>query len=155
MEETRTMEPVRTEVTVRRSVDEAFRVFTEEIGAWWPLETHAMDERRSTGAVFEPEVGGRIYEVHEDGTEGVWGRVRTWDPPRRVVFSWKPNTNSRPPTEVEVRFEPAGDGTRVEVVHRGWEHLGPDAADVRASYGSAGGWPLVIGRFAAAADRPD
>lgn len=150
MDDARTIEPVRAEVTVSGSVEDAFRLFTEEIGSWWPLDTHAMDADRATGAAIEPRRGGRVYEIHEDGTEADWGTVLTWDPPRRLVLSWKPNRNPHPPTEVEIRFEPADPGTRVELVHRGWERLGPDAESARTSYGSDGGWHLVLGRYASA-----
>jgi uncharacterized protein YndB with AHSA1/START domain len=48
------------------------------------------------------------------------GRVTLWEPPTRLVFDWR-NLNFAPDekTEVEVRFEAIGDGTRVTVEHRG------------------------------------
>ena len=32
-----TVEPIQRSVTVNRNVDDAFRVFTEEISSWWPV----------------------------------------------------------------------------------------------------------------------
>jgi hypothetical protein len=49
-----------------------------------------------------------------------------------------------------MRFTPDGEGTRVELQHRGWEALGGDAAEVFESYDS--GWDYVVGkRYAEAA----
>ena len=85
-----------------------------------------------------------------DGAEGNWGTVLVWEPPSRVVLAWKPNTTPDPPTEVEVRFTPQGDGTLVELEHRGWERLGVAAERARAGYGQ--GWVGVLALFASAAD---
>ena len=45
-------------------------------------------------------------------------------------------------TEVEVRFTPEGDGTRVELEHRGFERLGEPAEEAHKSYSE--GWPTVF-----------
>lgn len=144
-----TTDPVRVAVTVPRTPEEAFRLYTEGITEWWPLETHSVFERDATEAVFEGRKGGRIYEVHADGRESEWGRVLAWEPPSRVVCSWQPNPDRSATTEVEVRFREVEGGTRVELEHRGWERLGDDAAAVRADY--VGGWVLVLGAYEHAA----
>ena len=139
-------------VVVRCPVERAFRTFTEGIASWWPLASHSVGEGRARTAVFETGVGGRIFERWDDGTECDWGRVTVWEPPRLVAFSWKPNPEAAAPTDVEVRFSPDGDATRVELEHRGWERLGERAREVHASYASAGGWTLVVDRYAEAAN---
>ena len=151
-----TVEPLRSSVTVRRSPADAYRLFTRDMGAWWPLEIHSLaaDEHggrvRVTSLEFEERVGGHILERMSNGSEGSWGTVLVWEPPSRVVLAWKPNTDDRPPTELEVRFTPEAGGTLVELVHRGWERLGEIAERARAEYGQ--GWGGVLSRFAAAAD---
>jgi len=110
--------PIEKTVLVARPVEEAFRIYTEELKSWWPLDSHARDTERRDTAVLEPRVGGRLYERTRDGEELDWGEVQVWDPPHRLVHTWhlgRPETA----TEVEVRFAPEGDGTRVELVHRG------------------------------------
>lgn len=143
------LSPIHKTIEVEAPIEVAFRVFTEEMGTWWPTETHAMDEGRVLEIVFEPRVGGRVYEVAEAG-EGDWATVTAWEPPHRLVLAWKPNTRPTPPTEVEVRFEALGPGrTRLELVHGGWEHLAEEAADAaegRTSY--LVGWDPVLARFA-------
>jgi len=76
--------------------------------------------------------------------------VLAWEPPARFVIDWHVNPTS-PSTELEVRFVPEGEGTRVELEHRGWEAYGDEGADRAASYNS--GWDLVLKPFIAAASR--
>jgi uncharacterized protein YndB with AHSA1/START domain len=142
---------VRKSVTVRRRPDDAFRLFTDGIGTWWPLETHSPSEGRGETVVMEPRVGGRLYERTRDGEEPVWGEVLVWEPPSRLVFSW--HLGGPVTTEVELRFTADGDATRVDLEHRGWERHGDRAAELHASYDS--GWDYVFGeRYASAADGP-
>ena len=61
-----------------------------------------------------------MYERAPDGQEHDWAAILVYEPPHRVVLEWKVNS-AAPPTEVEVRFTQDGDGTRVELEHRGWE----------------------------------
>ena len=85
-----------------------------------------------------------MYETKGDARHH-WAWVRAWDPPRRFALEWKVNPEAAGPTDVEVSFEPDGDGTRVTLVHTGWEKLGAEAAEGRAGYD--GGWVLVLGRY--------
>lgn len=142
-----TMPPVLRAVTVRCDVDQAFAVFTERIGEWWPLATHSVGRDRAVTAVLEPGVGGRIFERWADGSERDWGRVTLWEPPRRFAVTWKPNPDRSAPTEYEVRFLAGEGGTRVEIEHWGWELLGDEADEARASYDT--GWIPVLDGFVA------
>jgi uncharacterized protein YndB with AHSA1/START domain len=138
--------PVRKTIEVSCTPERAFDVFTKEIGTWWPLNTHTMLDGDATGCVFGTAPGEKIYETAPDGTKCVWGRVTTWEPPRHVTFEWKPNTNDKPPTEVDVTFEPSEGGTMVTLIHSGWERLGDGADEARASYVT--GWDPVLGQYA-------
>jgi uncharacterized protein YndB with AHSA1/START domain len=143
--------PVLKTVTVSRPVEEAFHVFTEDMGAWWPLGRYSVDPDRAEDVVLEPKVGGRLYERRPDGRAD-WGEVLAWDPPARLVFTWHPGRGSEEATEVEVRFTASAGGTLVELEHRGWEILGERAAAVRSSYEQ--GWPGVLDDYAKHARTP-
>ena len=150
------VEPVRKRVRVDRTAEEAFRLFTENIDRWWPVDlfSRAADEQYGDGVkvervVFETRAGGRLFEVTSEGVEGVWAEVVDFEPPTRIVLAWKPNDRPEPPTEVEIRFEPDGDGTIVRLEHRGWDKLGARAAEARQ--GHDGGWQVPLERFVAAA----
>ncbi len=151
------VEPITRSVTVRRSVEDSFRIFTEEIGSWWPVQTHSRATSDFEGqdvkverVEFQTRAGGRVLEHLSNGQTLAWGDVVGWDPPRRFMLAWHPTFSDRPPTEVEVRFTPDGDGTLVELEHRGWERLGPDAATLMGEY--AAGWIPTLERFRSAAE---
>ena len=147
MPETRSdrIAPVRKSITVDWKPEAAFRRFTDGIAQWWPLESHSVSESADATVRIEGRIGGRIYETGPDGVEHLWGTVTGWDPPRRIAFTWHPGQPADARQEVEVTFQPAGRGARVDLVHSGWEHLGEEADTMRAGYDS--GWDLVLGRY--------
>ena len=142
-----TLAPVLRAVLVPVAPERAFAAFTGEIADWWPLDSHSVGGRESTGLSMEAGVGGRIVEILGDGTAATWGTITAWDPPDLVAFTWHPGRDPEPATEVSVRFRAEGGGTRVELEHRGWERLErPQSA--RDQYRD--GWPAVLGAFARA-----
>ena len=139
-----TVPPVEKSVLVRCAPARAFVAFTAEIAQWWPMQTHSVAQAQARSVAIEPRIGGRIYEVAADGTESEWGRVLSWSPPAGFSMTWHPGRAANPHTIVEISFTPEGDGTRVRLVHRGWEALGANAQAARDSYD--GGWETVFVR---------
>jgi uncharacterized protein YndB with AHSA1/START domain len=138
------IEVVRKVVTVDCAVEEAFRVFTDDAKSWWPVDTHSI--HGAVGEiVFEPKVGGEVYEVSSAGEKGHWATVLEWEPPSRLVLAWNILEREGEETEVEVRFLPEGDGTRVELEHRGWERVADNGAEKRNDYDT--GWGFVLGKL--------
>ena len=121
---------------VVRSVDvavdppTAFRIFTEEIGEWYRGGRYSWNvPEQALGIEFVPGVGGSLRELHRDGGSYEMGRVLVWEPGRRLVFRYSNvHLPPDPPTEVEVRFEPVAEGTRVTLEHRGLERMPPAIA---------------------------
>ncbi len=143
-------------VSVQAPPAVAWRVFTENMGTWWPLATHKIGKAKAVDAVIEPHVGGRWFERGDDGSTCDWGRVLSWEPHSRLVLSWEissdwqhdPNLE----TEVEVRFIAEGkDGTRVELEHRHLDRFGARRDEMRAIFDSEGGWRGLLESFARAA----
>ncbi|MBA3505064.1 MAG: SRPBCC domain-containing protein [Betaproteobacteria bacterium] len=144
--------PVEISITVRCGVDDAFRLFTEGIGTWWPMRMHSVGEDRTVDVVIEGRNGGAVYELTSDGERHVWGTVFLWQPPNRVGFTWHPGRGAEDTTEVDLQFQTAGDLTEVSLKHRGWEKLREKAEETRAGYLT--GWGDVLGRiYKEAADR--
>jgi uncharacterized protein YndB with AHSA1/START domain len=132
-------------VTVSVPIERAFEVFTAEIAAWWPLQTHAVDTEHAETVVMEGRVGGRLYERTGSGEVHVWGTVAAWEPPHRIVYSWHPGRGEETAQEVEITFTAEGVGTRVDVRHYGWEVLGGRMDETIAGYDE--GWETVLGRY--------
>lgn len=138
------MEPIEKSLTLPIPPAEAFRRFTDELGAWWPLESHSVAQ----GTVaFED---GVILERAGDARHR-WGEVTAWEPPGRLAFTWHPGRPAETAQTIEARFEAEGEGTRLTLMHGGWERYGDGAERMRAQYGP--GWDFVLGRFSTHAAR--
>ena len=142
--------PVRKSILVKASQAHAFAVFTSGLGRWWPLE-HGIGKTPRKAAVMETRLGGRWFELAEDGTETTVGKIIVWEPPRRFVMTWDINSQWKPDTtigsDIEVRFiAEAADVTRVELEHRRFEQMGAEpGAKMRRDVD--GGWPKMLERF--------
>jgi uncharacterized protein YndB with AHSA1/START domain len=146
---------VRRQVVVEAPIERAFAVFTERFGDFKPAE-HNLLASPIAETVFEPRVGGHIYDRAVDGSVCRWARVLDYQPPDRVVFSWDigptwqveedPDNTS----EVEVRFvAETPERTRVELEHRNLDRHGPGWPSVRDGVGHEAGWLLYLDRYAA------
>lgn len=124
---------------VKATPERAFEAFVGEIGQWWRPNGLFAFTPRSPGVIgFEPGADGRLTETLPNGKVFEIGRIRAWEPPARLVFGWRQAAFAPgQDTEVEVRFEPVGDETRVTVEHTGWD-------SVPASHVARHGFPDAI-----------
>src|SRR5262249_46037335 len=150
---------VRVDVVVEAPVERAFSVFTEGFGRFKPREHNLLGGEDIAETVFEPRVGGHVYDRGVDGGECRWARVLAYEPPDRVVFSWdiSPHWQLEPDpertSEVEVRFiAETPERTRVALEHRNLERHGTGWEGVREGVSSTEGWPLYLERFAEIVD---
>jgi uncharacterized protein YndB with AHSA1/START domain len=111
----------------------AFEFFLDQ-QRWWPLGTHHMAESAAEAVVLEPFIGGRWYERARDGRETEWGRVLAFEPPHRILLSWRMSADwghaseSDSLSEIEVTFvAERPNRTRVVFEHRHLERYGDDA----------------------------
>jgi uncharacterized protein YndB with AHSA1/START domain len=146
-----TAAPVKKSVRVNASQEHAFDVFAERFDIWWPRDHH-IGKTAMREAIIEPRTGGRWYERGEDGSECEWGRVLAWEPPARLLLSWRINSKFVPDetveSEVEVRFIPDGAVTRVELEHR---IRAADAGLLREAVDSPRGWGSILDIYVAKA----
>lgn len=142
--------PIRRQVVVPATAADAFRLWTDDLYAWWPLEGHSV---YGTGGTVR-FVDGELVEEGPDGDRCAWGTVLAWEPGARLALTWHPGRGPDEATEVEVAFDDVvvagepGPHTLVTLEHRGWERL-VDGAEAREEYGP--GWAGVLGRFGEAA----
>jgi len=144
---------VRVATTVDLPAERAFALFVERFDQIKPRE-HNLLAVPIAETVFEPRVGGFVYDRGEDGSICRWSRVLAFDPPERFVLSWdiSPRWQLEPDparcSEVEVRFVADGERrTRVEVEHRHLDRHGDGWQDERSAVAGPGGWPIFLRRF--------
>ena len=154
MSEQATATSVQTSIVVDAPIDEAFSVFTEGIGTWWPREYNLLDVDIAE-RVFEPREGGEVYDRGTDGSECHWARVLAYEPPERVVISWdispqwQVEGDPLKTSEWEVRFiAETPQRTRVEIEHRNLDRHGDGWQGVREGVAGDQGWPLYLERYA-------
>jgi uncharacterized protein YndB with AHSA1/START domain len=145
---------VRNSIVVDAPIERAFSVFTEGIGSWFPSAYNLLPVDIAE-RVFEPRVGGHIYDRGTDGSECHWSRVLAFEPPHRVVISWDINphwqieTDPDKTSEIEVRFTAeTPERTRVELEHRNLDRHGDGWEGVSAAVAGEGGWPGCLAAFA-------
>lgn len=141
-------------VVVNAPIERAFAVFTAQFGDFKPRE-HNLLAVPIAETVFEPRVGGHIYDRGVDGSVCRWARVLAYEPPRRLVFTWDigPTWQLEPDpsrtSEVEVRFTAESDNrTRVDLEHRHLDRHGPGWESVADGVAGDAGWPLYLDRYA-------
>ena len=144
---------VRTAIVVDVPIERAFAVFTEDFGAFKPAE-HNLLGVEIAETVFEPRVGGYLYDRGVDGSECRWARVLAYEPPHRVLLSWdisphwQLETDPQKTSEWEVSFiAEAPERTRVEIEHRGLDRHGEGWEGVREGVAGDQGWPLYLQRY--------
>ena len=146
---------VRRQIVVEAPIERAFAVFTDRFGDFKPPE-HNLLRVPIAETVFEPKVGGHIYDRGTDGSECRWARILAFEPPSRVVFSWDISpqwtieTEPDNASEVEVTFiAETPERTRVELEHRHIDRHGPGWPAVSEGIANDQGWPLYLQRYAA------
>jgi hypothetical protein len=137
-------------IVVRCDVESAFRVWTEQLNAWWP-KGHSRSGDPNTTVILERRAGGRLYERTPQGVEHEWGEVLVWEPPYRFAYHWYLGSGPTLPTRVDVHFssEEAG-STRVGVTHRGPELIGELWLRNNARYDAS--WESVFAAYGNAAN---
>ena len=153
---TPTVAPIRKQIVVEAPQERAFRVFTENMDAWWPRD-HKIGAAALKEAVLELRANGRWFEKGEDGSECDWGKVLVWEPPRKLVLAWQINGawqyDAGFVTELEVTFTPEGaKRTVVELEHRNLERFGEAAPHTRDMMEQ--GWVDTLELYRGVAQQP-
>ena len=140
--------PVKQSVVVEAPIERAFKVFTEQFGSFKPSE-HNLLAVPIAETVFEPRVGGHVYDRGVDGSECRWARILVYEPPNRVLLSWdisprwQIETDPQKTSEWEVRFTAeTANRTRVDLEHRKLDRHGDGWQGVRDGVAGDQGWPL-------------
>jgi uncharacterized protein YndB with AHSA1/START domain len=145
---------VHASIVVDAPIEQAFQLFTQDFGKFKPPD-HNLLGVEIAETVFEPRVGGHLYDRGVDGSECLWARVLAYEPPDRLVLTWNISpqwqieSDPTKTSEWEVRFVAETDQrTRVEIEHRNLDRHGEGWEGVREGVGGDQGWPLYLNRYA-------
>jgi uncharacterized protein YndB with AHSA1/START domain len=131
----------------------AFDVFTARLGDWWPIG-YTFSGPAFADAAVEPRVGGEWYECTDKGERLSWGKVKAFEPGRRLVLEFGVGADRQPVSSeqsstLEITFQGlAHGGTCVHVEHRDFERQGAGGAQLREGMSSAQGWPSILAELA-------
>ena len=132
--------------------DAAFRLFANDMARWWPLDSHSLSASSGAQAqtvTVEPHAGGKVIETMADGSTADWATITDWTPGARLSLDWYVGRDPSDATQVEVTFLPEAEGTRVDLVHDGFDQLGKGGAETAVGYRT--GWARVLGQCYAGA----
>jgi uncharacterized protein YndB with AHSA1/START domain len=124
-------------ISIAAPPEKVFTAYVEQINGWWPRQglfryTFAPASTAPAEIHFEPAPGGRLYERFADGQEYTIGHILEWQPPQRLVYSWRAPDWPHA-TTVEVTFSQRANQTVVTVRHSGFDQL--DQPGASAGYG--------------------
>ena len=131
-----------------KDISQAIEIAAPVERVWQVLTSEGLVEQWLGCLEYEAKVG-HVFYMQQDAAKRAGGDVSgathcellALEAPRRMVFSWfYPGT---PKTEVSISLETDGAGTRVVLVHCGWDQFDP--AQIRAVRDAlAGGWSSFV-----------
>jgi uncharacterized protein YndB with AHSA1/START domain len=138
------MDPIVIEFELNTSADHAFAMWTERCTLWWP-RSHTMSHADGFEVVFEPRVGGRVFERGIEGEEFEWGEVTEWNPPHSLSYLWHIFLERDKATEVSVTFTPVDGGILVRLENNGFEIFGHGARERKGRVADA--WTGIVQQY--------
>lgn len=126
--------------------EEAFTVFLERMGSWWPLARFSASVKfggEPDRLLVEPKAGGEIVEVDADGGRHLWGTIKRYEPYEYVSMDFHIGLSAETASLVEVSFTPIAEGrTRVMLTQSEWERFGRYAENMLNGYPK--GWTVIF-----------
>lgn len=153
------LEPIVRSIEVPCDRETAFRIFTEDIGSWWPLGRFTQSAMMGSPAqvvVIDLKVGGEIYELDSDGMKVVWGTVDQFNFPSMLSMHFHiplPKEKVKERSMVVIEFEIVSPlRTKVTLTQTNWEAFGKRGSMLHGGYGL--GWANIFDEcFATACTR--
>ncbi|HSA92549.1 MAG TPA: metalloregulator ArsR/SmtB family transcription factor [Terriglobales bacterium] len=121
------------EVHIGAPPKRVFEALTKDIAAWWGAPYLLNQNARSI--VLEPEIGGRLYEVWQEGDGALWAVVTAIERDHKLTLSGPMGMSGAVSGVIGYELEPDGKGTRLKLSHRA---IGEVTEQTRANY--TGGW---------------
>jgi uncharacterized protein YndB with AHSA1/START domain len=113
------------EIDIAASPESLFDAWTkaEHMTAWWRNEGEFFTER------FESDLrpGGKWlvrFKMPDGSATGAHGEYLRVEKPTHLAFSWKADWDAGCATKIELEFHAIPGGTRVKLVHSGFDEAG-------------------------------
>ena len=130
---------IKAEIEIAAPPERVFRSLTDpaELAAWWGDD--AMYRTFDWKVDLRPGGSWSTRARASDGTEmTLGGEYHEVDPPRLLVYTWRPSWDGFVETTVRCELQPTTVGTRVRITHTGFV----DRAT--AAEGTGEGWKRVL-----------
>ena len=130
---------IKAEIEIAAPPHRVFRSLTDpaELAAWWGSDE--MYRTTEWTVDLRPGGGWSTVALGADGSRmTVDGEYLEVDPPRRLVYTWRPSWDDYAETTVRFDLVPTATGTRVLVTHSGFGNRAEQAA------GTGEGWKRVL-----------
>ena len=130
---------IKAEIEIAATPERVFRSLTDgaELEAWWGAD----DMYRTFDWVIDLRAGGK-WSARARGADGmestVDGEYIEVDPPKRLVYTWRPSWDNYAVTTVQYDLQATATGTRLLVTHTGFGDRATAAA------GTGEGWKRVL-----------
>jgi uncharacterized protein YndB with AHSA1/START domain len=112
----------------------------EQLSSWWG----SADTYRTFNWQLDLRPGGKWSSEHErvDGTQRgtVHGEYLEVDPPRLLVYTWRPSFDAFRETLIRLELSPTASGTHVKIKHSGFIPGSP------AALSHTNGWQRLLGQ---------
>lgn len=130
---------IQQEITINAPPARVFDALTADIGAWWGAP-YLLNDAWARNIVFEPALGGRVYEDWGNGEGAMWATVTSIKRDDHVELTGRIGMGGAVIGIVAFTLEPRGKATLVRLTHR----AAGEISDQQQS-GYDKGWQDLVG----------
>jgi DNA-binding transcriptional ArsR family regulator len=115
---------IENEVSLEATPAAVFDAITVQFGEWWPHRLHD-----GAHVVFEPQLGGRVFEEWGDGSASLYAEVTHFEPPARLCLRGPWGLDRESYVIMWWSIEPADRGSVLRRSFRAWGLFSDELAE--------------------------
>ncbi|MFN3428998.1 MAG: SRPBCC domain-containing protein [Candidatus Sericytochromatia bacterium] len=128
---------IQVELTLAAAPDRIYDALTKEIAAWWGPPYSCVEQ--PLDLILEGTIGGRFYEIGEDGDAYLWGVITGKKPDARLEITGNCGMGGLVHGLFTYDLAPAEAGTQLRLTHKA---IGEVTEDMRANWQT--GWQDLL-----------
>jgi uncharacterized protein YndB with AHSA1/START domain len=129
---------IQVDVELAADPEKIYDALTKEIAAWWGPPYSCVE--RPLDLILEGTIGGRFYEIGEDGDAYLWGVVTAKKPNQLLELTGSCGMNGLVHGVYTYELAPGASGTQLRLKHAA---IGDVSEQTRADWES--GWQDLLG----------